>query len=247
MSTSTPAEESASHVPRHHDSPNTSAGATHPVLSTLEQATPSPREGRPDASLVSTVLGTTHNTLHRFPSSSSSIPHAHATPSPEALLDAAAASAAPTVLGAEQSRNVLSRLTHATHASPISQTSKPVPDIPQKQPAEASSPTEGPQQRAADSVEQGQAPRSVSSRGGGSGGGRATVTRLYPAVPDAAHPPRPIRVSHVQRRPTGTYADSETAWHSLEDRDTVRLFSDDQFYCCYGRLICPAWVFFSAQ
>ena len=301
MSTSTPPEESASHAPRHHDrdhhhdSPNASAGATHTVLSILEQATS--REGRPDATPVSTALGTAHNMLHRLTSSSSSVPHAHATPSPEALLDTAAASAAPTVLGTAHNmlhrltssspstphthatpspealldaaaasaaptvlgaaQNALSRLTHATpHASPVPQPSKSVPDIPQEQPADASSPTEGSQQRAADSAAQGQAPRSVSSRGGGSGEGRAItpppprgsarVTRSYPAVPDAAHPPRPIRISHVQRRPTGTYADSETAWHSLEDRDTVRLFSDDQFYCCHGWLICPAWVFFSA-
>jgi hypothetical protein len=242
MSTSTPPEESTSHVHHHdHDSPITPAGATHTVLSFLEQATS--REGRPDSTPASTVLGTAHNVLHRLTSSTSSAhAHVHATPSPEALLDAAAASAAPTVLGAAQ--NVFSRLTHAAphatpHATPTPQTQKPVPDLP----AEASSPTEGqPQQRAADSAAQGQGPRSVSSRGGGSGEGRAAtpprgvarVTRSYPALPDAAHPPRPVRVSHVQRRPTGTYADSETAWHPFDDRDPVRLFPEDEFSAVMG-------------
>jgi hypothetical protein len=184
--------------------------------------------------------------LHRF-TSSSSAHHAHATPSPEALLDAAATSAAPTVLGAAQ--NAFSRLTHATshaipHATPPPQTQKPIPDVPQEQPVEASSPTEGPQQRAADSTAQGQGPTSVSSRGGGSGEERAVtpplprgfarVTRSYPGLPDAAHPPRPIRVSHVQRRTTGTYVDSEAAWHPSDDRDTVRLFPDDEFTAVMG-------------
>jgi hypothetical protein len=238
MSTSTPPEESTSHVHRHHDSSNTPAGATHTVLSFLEQATS--RDGRPDSTPASTVLGTAHNMLHRF-SSSSSAHHAHATPSPEALLDAAATSAAPTVLGA--AHNAFSRLTHATpHGTPAPQTQTPVLEVPREQPAEASSPTEGPQQRAADSTAQGQGPRSVSSRGGGSGDERAgtptrgvaRVTRSYPALPDATHPPRPIRVSHVQRRPTGAYADSEAAWHASDDRDDVRLFPDGDFT---GRLI----------
>jgi len=239
MSTSTPPEQSMSHVQHHHDSPNTPAGATHTVLSFLEQATS--RDGRPDSTPASTVLGTAHNVLHRFTSSSSSTHHAHATPSPEALLDAAATSAAPTVLGAAQ--NAISRLTHPTpHATPAPQTRSPVPDIPREQPAEASSPTEGPQQRAADSTAQGQGSRSVSSRGGGSGEERAAtpprgvarVTRSYPALPDATHPPRPIRISHVQRRPTGAYADSETVWHASDDRDTVRLFPDDEFTAVMG-------------
>jgi hypothetical protein len=236
MSTSTPPpEESASQV-HHRD-----AGATHTVLSILEQATS--RDGRPDPTPASTLLGTAHNMLHRLtPSSSSSTPHhdVHATHSPEALLDAAAVSAAPTVLGAAQ--NVFSRLTHATHhATPAPQAQKPVPDVPRD--LEASSPTEGLQQRAADSAAQGQGPRSVSSRGGGSGEERAItpprgvarITRSYPALPDATHPPRPVRVSHVQRRTTGTYADSETAWHAASDeRDTVRLFPDDQFTAVMG-------------
>jgi hypothetical protein len=243
MSTSTPPEESTSHVhDHHHDSPNTPVGATHTVLSFLEQATS--REGRPDSTPASTVLGTAHNMLHRFTSSPSSTPHVHATPSPEALLDSAAASAAPTVLGAAQ--NALSRLTHASHhATPAPQTQTPVPDVQREQPAEASSPTEGSQQRAADSTAQGQGPRSVSSRGGGSGEERAAtpprgvarVTRSYPALPDlpdATHPPRPVRVSHVQRRPTGAYADSEMAWHASDDRDTVRLFPDDEFTAVMG-------------
>ena len=114
MSTSTPPEELTSHL-HDHDSPDTPVGATHTVLTVLEQATS--REGRPD-STASTVIGTTHNILHRLTPPSSSTHHAgaHATPSPEALLDAGAAAAAPTVLGAAQ--NVLSRLTHATpHAT----------------------------------------------------------------------------------------------------------------------------------
>jgi hypothetical protein len=245
MSTSTPPEESTSHVQHHHDSQNTRPGATHTVLSILEEATS--RDGRPDSSPVSTVLGSAHNMLHRLTSSSSAHHgHAHrdATPSPEALLDAAATSAAPTVLGAAQ--NVFSRLTHATpHATtPPPQTQKPVPDVPQDQPAEASSPTEGPQQRAADSTAQGQGPTSISSRGGGSGEERAVtpppprgyarVTRSYPALPEATHPARPIRVSHAQRRATGTYADSETAWHPSDDRDTVRLFPEDEFPAVTG-------------
>lgn len=249
MSTSTPPEESTAHrdVHHHHDSPNTPAGATHTVLSFLEQATS--REGRPDSTPASTVLGTAHNMLHRFTSSSSSAHHGHATQSPEAVLDAAAVSAAPTVLGAAQ--NAFSRLTHATpHATPSPQTQTPVPDVLREQPAEASSPTEGPQQRATDSTAQGQGPSSVSSRGDGSGEGRAVtpprgaarVTRSYPALPDATHPPRPIRVSHVQRRPTGTYADSELAWHASEDKDTVRLFPDDEFTAVTGADR-PAWVF----
>ena len=235
MSTSTPPEESTSNVhDRHHDSPNTSAGATHTMLSFLEQATS--RDGQPNSTPASTVLGAAHNMLHRFSSSSSSTPHVHATPSPEALLDNAAASAAPTVLGAAQ--NTLSRMTHASpHASPAPQTQTPVLDVSREQPAEASSPTEGPQQRAADSTAQGQGAKSVSSRGGGSGEegaatpprGFARVTRSYPALPDPTHPPRPVRVSHVQRRPTGAYADSQMAWHASEDRDTVRLFPNDEF------------------
>jgi hypothetical protein len=276
MSSSTPPEESTSHV-HHHDSPNTPAGATHTVLSFLEQATS--REGRPD-STASTVLGTAHNMLHRLTSSSSSTQHAHAhatpspealldeaavsaeakvlgtahnmlhrltssspstqhahahaTPSPEAVLDETAVSATPTVLGAAQ--NAISRLTHAaSHAIPhgtrAPQTQKPVPDLPQEHPAEAFAPTEGPQQRAADSTAQGHASRSVSSRGGGSGEGRAItpppgvarVTRLYPAMPDPMHRPRPARGSHAHRRATGgTYAESETAWHLYDDKDPVR-------------------------
>ena len=204
------------------------------MLSFLEQATS--REGRPDSTPASTVLGAAHNMLHRFSSSSSSTPHVHATQSPEALLDAAAASAAPTVLGSAQ--NALSRLTHASpHATPAPHTQTPVLDVPRDRLAEASSPTEGSQQRAPDSTAQRQGPRSVSSRGGGSGEeraatpprGTARVTRSYPALPDATHPPRPIRLSHVQRRPTGAYVDSEMAWHASEDRDTVRLFPDDIF------------------
>ena len=239
MSTSTPPEESTSQVHQHHDSPNTPAGATHTVLSFLEQATS--REGRPDSTPASTVLGAAHNMLHRFSSSSPSTPHAHATPSPEALLDTAAASAAPTVLGAAQ--NALSRLTHPTHhATPSPQTQKPVPDVPREQTAEVSSPTEWPQPRAADSTAQGQGPTSVSSRGEGSGEGRAgtpprgfaRVTRSYPALPEATHAPRPKRVSHASRRPTGAYADSETAWHAVDDRDTVRLLPDDEFTVVMG-------------
>jgi hypothetical protein len=239
MSTSTPPEESTSHVHDDHDSPNTPAGATHTVLSFLEQATS--REGRPDSTPASTVLGAAHNMLHRFSSSSPSTPHAHATQSPEALLDTAAASAAPTVLGAAQ--NAFSRLTHATsHATPPSQSQKPVPDVPREQTTEVSSPTEVPQPRAADSTAQGQGSRSVSSRGDGSGEGRAVtpprgfarVTRSYPALPDATHAPRPIRVSHAQRRTTGTYVDSETAWHTYDDRDPVRLFPDDEFVTVMG-------------
>ena len=149
MSTSIPPEESTSHV---HDSP---VGARHTVLSVLEQATS--REGRPDSTPVSTVIGTAHNMLHRLTSSSPSTPHAHDTPSPEALLDAAAASATPTVLGDAQ--NMISRLTSSSahHASPHAtpalppQTQKPVPDVPpQEQPVEVLSPTEGPQQRGAE-------------------------------------------------------------------------------------------------
>jgi hypothetical protein len=226
MSTSTPPEESASHL-HNRDSPDTPVGATHTVLTVLEQATS--REGRPD-STASTVIGTTHNILHRLTPPSSSTYHAsaHATPSPEALLDAAAAAAAPTVLGAAQ--NVLSRLTHATpHATPAPQTQKPVPDLPREQLADTSSPMEAPQRHAADSTAQGGS-RSVPSRGGGSGEGHAIipprglvrVTRSYPALPDATHPPRSIRASHVHRRPTGTHADSETAWHPFDDRDPVR-------------------------
>jgi hypothetical protein len=250
MSTSTPPEESTAPVHHHHDSPDTPAGATHTVLSFLEQATS--REGRPDSTPASTVFGTAHNMLHRFTSSSSSAhhDHAHATQSPEALLDAAAASAAPTVLGAAQ--NAFSRLTHATPratSSPQTQTPVPDPDVLREQPAEVSSPTEGPQQRATDLTAQGQGPSSVSSRGDGSGEGRAVtpprgaarVTRSYTALPDATHPPRPIRVSHVQRRPTGTYADSELAWHASDDKDTVRLFPDDEFAVTGADR--PAWVF----
>lgn len=226
MSTSTPPEESTSHEHRRHDSSNTPAGATQTVLSILEKATS--REGRPDSTPVSTVLGTAQNMLHRITSSSSSTPHAHATPSPEALLDTAA-SAAPTVLGAAQ--NVFSKLTHhaTPHATPAPQAQILGSDVPREQPVEASSPTEG-LQRVADLTAQGQAPRSVSSRGGGSGEERADtpprgvahVTRSYPALPDATHPPRPIRVSRVHRRPTNTYADSEMAWHAPDDRDTHR-------------------------
>jgi hypothetical protein len=248
MSTSIPPEESTSHV---HDSP---VGATHTVLSVLEQATS--REGRPDSTPVSTVIGTAHNMLHRLTSSSSSTPHAHDTPSPEALLDSATTSATPTVLGAAQ--NMISRLTsssthHATpHATPAlpPQTQKPVPDVPpQEQPAEVSSPTEGPQQRGAEPTGQGQpTTRSISSHGGGRANtpprGTARVTRSYPALPEATHPPRPIRVSHIHRRPTGPYADSETAWHPWDDRDPVRSFSDDHFSLPWAA-DCSAWGAFS--
>jgi hypothetical protein len=227
MSTSTPLatppEESTSNVHQHdHDSPNTSGGATHTVLSFLEQATA--REGRPDSSPASTVLGTAHNMLHRLTSSTSSnTQHAHTTQSPEAILDAAAVSAAPTVLGAAQT--VFSKITHAaSHAAHHATSHKPVPDLPREQLAEASSPTEGQQQ--------GQGPKSISSAGGGSGEGRAVtpprgvarVTRSSPALPDAMHVPRPVRLSHAHRRATGTYAESETAWHPFDDKDPVRLF-----------------------
>ncbi len=179
------------------------------------------------------MIGAAHNMLHRLASSSPSTPHARTAPSPEALLDAAAASAAPTVLGATQ--NVLSRLTHAIpHATPppAPQTQHPVPDVLREPQAEAYSPIEGPQQRAAEPTGHSQAPMSVSSRGDGSGEGHAItpprgvarVTRSYPAIPDAVHPPRPVRVSRVHRRPTGTYADNEMAWHTYDDRDPVRSF-----------------------
>lgn len=213
MSTSTPPEESTSHVHDHHDSPSAPSGATHTVLSFLEQATS--REGRPDSSPASAVIGTAHNMLHRLTSSSSSTQHAHApTRSPEALLDAAAVSATPTVLGAAQ--NALSRLTHAI---PPATSHKPVPDLPRDQPVEASSPIEA----------QGQGAGSASSRGVTPPRGVARVTRSHPALPDATHPPRPIRVSHVHRRATGTYPDSEAAWHPFDDKDPVRLFLDDKF------------------
>jgi hypothetical protein len=77
-------------------------------------------------------------------------------------------------------------------------------------------------------------PASVSSHGGGSPGGRpitppdgvARITRSYPTLPEATHPPppRPIRVSHggVHRRPTGPYTDSATAWQLYEDKDPFR-------------------------
>lgn len=232
MSTSPPPEESAPHV---HNDDDTQGGATHTVLSMLEQATS--RDGRPDSTPASTMLGTAHNMLHRFTSSSPSTPHIHTTQSPEALLDAAAANAAPTVLGTAQS--VFSRLAHATHhhhATPAPQAQKPVPDVPRY--SEPSSPTELPQQPTADSTAQGQGSRSVSSRGGGGGEERANtpprgvarVTRSYPALPDATHPSRPVRVSHAQRRTTGTYVDSELAWHApSEHKDTVRLFPEDEF------------------
>ena len=98
--------------------------------------------------------------------------------------------------------------------------------------------TEGPQQRAADSTTQAHTPRSVSSRGSGSGEGHALipprgvarVTRSsFPAITDAMHPPCPACVSHV-RRATGTFVDSEMACHPFDDKDCVRLFPDDEFF-----------------
>jgi hypothetical protein len=285
MSTPIPPQESTS--PEHHrDSPNAPAGATNTVLSFLEQATSSPSTQdahahaipSPDALLdeaaaaaAPTMLGTAHNMLHRL-TSSSFAQHAHATPSPDAILlaDEAAVAAAPTVLGAAQ--NAFHRLTspsstqraHA-HATPSPETLVIVDEaavaatptvlgaaqnafsrlahvashaIPHATRAhEASSPPEWPQQRVADSTAQGQASSSISSRGGGSGEGRAVtppprgvarVTRSYPALPDAMHLPLPIRVSHAQRRPTGKHADGETAW-PFDDVDPVRLLPDDGF------------------
>lgn len=234
MSTFTPPEESTSHVHHHDDSPSTQAGATHTVLSFLEQATS--QEGRPDSTPASTVIGAAHNMLHRFSSPPSSTHHAHVTQSPESRLDAAAAPAAPTVLGAAQ--HMFSKLTHATsHATPVPQIQQPIPEVPREQVGEASLPTEGPQQLSADITAQGHIPRSVSSRGGGNGEGRAItpprgvarITRSYPAPLEAMHLPRPIRLSHSHRRPTGTYANSEAEWDSVDDKDLVRLFPGDTF------------------
>ncbi|KAI0300699.1 hypothetical protein B0F90DRAFT_399686 [Multifurca ochricompacta] len=70
---------------------------------------------------------------------------------------------------------------------------------------------------------------SVSSHGGGGGRvttpprGTARVTRSYPALPDASHPPpRPIPLpgADLLRRPTGgPYGDSDTAWQARDDRE----------------------------
>ena len=166
--------------------------------------------------------------LHKFSSPPSSTHHAHATQSPESRLDAAAASAAPTVLGAAQ--NMISKMAHVTsHATPSPQIQQPIPEVPREQAGEVSSPAEGPQQPSADLTAQ---PRSVSSRGGGSGEaphGVPRITRSYPAPPEAMHLPRPIRIFHSHRRPSGTYADSEAEWDSVDDKDPVCLLPGDTF------------------
>jgi hypothetical protein len=139
------------------------------------------------------------------------------------------ASAVPIVLGASQ--NVLPRLASSfPHATPAPQ--QPVPDVSLEHPTEEPVPTEVPQRAAEPSVQR-PAPTSVSSHAGGSGGGRsitpppgvARITRSLPALPEDIHPrpPVPIRSPHgsVHRRPTGSYTNSERAWHRYDDRDPV--------------------------
>jgi len=147
---------------------------------------------------------------------------------------AEASAAVPTVLGTAQ--NMLSRLTsssipHGTpHGTPTPQ--QAVTDLFRERAAEAFGPSEVPQ-RAAERFSQGPDPASPSFHSGGSGErpitppeGVTRITRSYPALPDAAHQPRPPRAPHhsgVRRRMTGPYTDSETAWHHHDDKDPHRV------------------------
>ena len=175
-----------------------------------------PQESTSHAPPPTTPLGTTQTVL-------SFLGHAAREAPPDAP------HTVPSVLGAAQ--NVLSRLASSStpHATPAPH--HPVPDVLREHPVEVHAPPELPP-RAAEPTGTRPAPTSISSHGGSPGGraitpphGVARITRSYPALPEATHPPpRPIRVSHggVHRRHTGPYADSETAWHPYEDKDPVR-------------------------
>ena len=141
------------------------------------------------------------------------------------------ASTVPTVL--DTAPNVLSRLASSStpHTTPAPQ--QPVPDVSLEHPAEEPVPAEVPQGTAEPTVQR-PAPTSVSSYGGGRGGGRpitpppgvARITRSLPALPEAVHPLPHITIhsphGSVHRRPTGSYPNNERAWHRYDDRDPVR-------------------------
>ncbi|KAI9451242.1 hypothetical protein F5148DRAFT_552699 [Russula earlei] len=159
-------------------------------------------------------------------------------------------STAATALGAAQT--VLSRLASSSSSTPPAVPHpalavKPIPELPQEHPAEASPhalvPPAAEASRRPVSDPSVPGPTSVSSHGGASGSGNggnraitpprgtARVTRSYSALPEAIPPPppppRPVYVSHgggagVYRRPTTLYPDSEAAWLAHNEGEIVR-------------------------